>query len=74
VRKVARAATADIATTAEVLATTAAGFQDIVVVAKREAERRAELAQLAPVVTAPALDSDVHDLEGLFALGAHLWR
>jgi anion-transporting ArsA/GET3 family ATPase len=74
-RKVARAATADIATTVDVLTTAAAGFQDIVVVAKREAERRAELAQLAPVVvSAPALESDVHDLAGLFTLGAHLWR
>ena len=71
----ARSATADLASTSEVLAASTAGFQDIVVVAKREAERRAELAQLAPVVvTAPALGSDVHDLAGLFALGAHLWR
>ena len=74
-RKVARAATADIASTVDVLTTAAAGFQDIAVVAKREAERRAELAQLASVVvSAPALESDVHDLAGLFTLGAHLWR
>jgi hypothetical protein len=72
---VARSATADIATTIDVLSTAAARFQEIVVVAKREAERRTELAQLAPVVvSAPALDSDVHDLDGLFTLGAHLWR
>lgn len=74
-RKVARSAGADVATVADVLTTVAAGFQDIVVVAKREAERRAELARLAPAVaTAPALDTDVHDLSGLFTLGAHLWR
>ena len=63
------------ATVSDVLTAVASGFQDIVVVAKREAERRAELARLAPVVvTAPSLESDVHDLSGLFTLGAHLWR
>jgi hypothetical protein len=29
---------------------------------------------VAPVlVTVPALDSDIHDLNGLLALGTHLW-
>lgn len=75
VRRVARSATTDIATAQHVLETASTRFQDVAVVAKREAERRAELAELASVVvSAPALESDVHDLAGLFALGAHLWR
>ena len=49
-------------------------FDDISVVASREAERLGELAGVAPVlVTVPALDSDIHDLNGLLVLGAHLW-
>lgn len=50
-------------------------FDDLSVVAKREAERLAELQGLAPVLaTVPAMESDIHDLDGLLALGAHLWR
>ncbi len=38
-------------------------------VATREAERRAELAALAPqVLDVEALQSDVHDLSGLLAI------
>jgi len=49
-------------------------FDDVAVVASREAERLGELADVAPVlVTVPALDSDIHDLNGLLMLGTHLW-
>jgi anion-transporting ArsA/GET3 family ATPase len=52
--------------TARVLTTIGESFQNFAVVAKREAELRAELAQ-APDVLAdvPALDSDVGDMSGL---------
>ena len=47
-------------------------FDDIAIVAAREAERRAELATLTPtVVDVPTLPSDVHDLEGVLAIGRH---
>ena len=40
-------------------------FHDVALVATREAERRAELAALAPrCSTSPSLDSDIHDLAG----------
>jgi hypothetical protein len=39
----------------------------------REAERRSELAELAPqVLDAPSLDSDIFDLSGLLTLVGHL--
>lgn len=48
-------------------------FHDIAVVARREAERRAELEELgALTVAVPSLGGDVHDLDGLVALGRHL--
>ena len=38
-------------------------FHDVALVATREAERRAELAELAPeVLDVPSLDTDIHDL------------
>ena len=44
-------------------------FHDVALVATREAERRAELAALAPqVLDVEALQSDVHDLSGLLAI------
>jgi hypothetical protein len=50
-------------------------FEDVAVVAKREAERLAELTGLAPTMAiVPALDTDIHDLEGLLTLGSYLWR
>lgn len=50
-------------------------FEDLAVVAKREAERLAELNGRAPILaTVPALESDIHDLDGLLMLGTHLWR
>jgi hypothetical protein len=57
----------------DVLAEIATRFHDVATVAMREAERRAELAELAPcVLDAPILDSDIFDLSGLLSLVAHL--
>jgi anion-transporting ArsA/GET3 family ATPase len=75
VAAIAAAAGTDETVTATVLAEVAARFHDSSVVAKREAERRGELAALAPLVaTAPILDADIRDLAGLLELGNHLWR
>jgi hypothetical protein len=57
----------------EVLAAVAAQFPDVALVATREAERRAELAALAPqLVDVEALLSDVHDVAGLLAIAEQL--
>jgi anion-transporting ArsA/GET3 family ATPase len=54
---------------AHVLARVAESFHDVALVATREAERRAELAALAPqVIDVEALPTDVHDLAGLLAI------
>lgn len=54
---------------AGVLREVATRFHDVAVVATREAERRAELAELATlVVTCPILDGDVNDLADLYEL------
>jgi anion-transporting ArsA/GET3 family ATPase len=48
-------------------------FADVQSAATREAERRRELEPLAPLVAAvPLLGVDVHDIDGLLALGATL--
>ena len=58
---------------AHVLTTVAESFHDVALVAMREAERRAELAALAPqVVDVAALPGDVHDLQGLLAIVASM--
>jgi anion-transporting ArsA/GET3 family ATPase len=58
-----------------VLTEIATRFHDVAVVATREAERRAELAECSPVVlTAPALDRDINDISDLLALAEHLRR
>ena len=50
-------------------------FLNFQVVAKREAEIRAELAATPDVVaTVPYFDSDIYDLEGLIRLGDKIWR
>ncbi|MEY2460422.1 MAG: hypothetical protein QOG30_2252, partial [Acidimicrobiaceae bacterium] len=50
-------------------------FLNFQVVAKREAEVRAELATTPDVVaTVPYFDSDIYDLEGLVRLGDKIWR
>ena len=57
----------------DVLPEVATRFHDVALVATREAERRAELAALAPqVLDVPSLDSDVNDLAGLVDLVGHL--
>ena len=53
-----------------VLHEVATRFHDVALVATREAERRAELAELAPtLVTAPVLDHDINDVADLLELG-----
>jgi len=57
-----------------VLAEIGANFNNIAVVAKREAAQRAELSRAYDVVTSvPELDEDIHDLAGVLALGRHVW-
>jgi anion-transporting ArsA/GET3 family ATPase len=61
-------------TSARVLAEVGDSFANFAVVARREAELRADLATRAgPIVAVPYLDHDVADLGGLLALGASLW-
>jgi anion-transporting ArsA/GET3 family ATPase len=64
----------DPARTARVLATMGDSFLNFEVVARREAELRAELAR-APEVTAriPYFEVDIYDLAGLARLGEHLF-
>ena len=58
-----------------VLTEVASSFANFQVVAKREAEQRAELARVPEVTAAvPYLDEDIHDLIGLTRLGGRLWR
>ena len=60
---------------AGVLAETADRFDDLAVVAKREADRLEELrASAASVATVPLMGTDINDLEGLLMLGVHLWK
>jgi anion-transporting ArsA/GET3 family ATPase len=66
---------AEEAQVARVLHEVGASFLNFQVVARREAEIRAELARTPDVVaTAPYLDQDVIDLDGLLRLGDHIWR
>jgi len=72
-RELAQAAGAKPADVKRVLAEVALRFRDIAVVAGREAERRNELADTAPVTAVlPAMPTDVHDLATLLLLGSHL--
>ena len=58
-----------------VLAELGDSFLNFQVVAKREAEQRAELGVAADVVaTVPSLATDIFDIAGLVALGRHLRR
>ncbi len=60
---------------ARVLAEVGDSFLNYQVVAKREAEQRAELGRVPEVVaTVPYFDSDIYDLSGLLRLGAAVWR
>jgi anion-transporting ArsA/GET3 family ATPase len=59
--------------TARVLRTVANSFRDYAIVASREVELRDELGRVPDVVaTIPALEDDVHDIEGLARIGEHL--
>jgi anion-transporting ArsA/GET3 family ATPase len=52
-----------------------ASFLNFEVVAKREAEQRAELGTTADVVaTVPYFDTDIYDLRGLVQLGSTIWN
>lgn len=65
----------DEADVARVLSTVGESFLNYQVVAKREAEQRASLAQSPDVVaTIPYMESDIADLGGLLALGEQIWR
>ncbi|HEV7762090.1 MAG TPA: ArsA-related P-loop ATPase [Acidimicrobiales bacterium] len=58
-----------------VLAEVGESFLNFQLVAKREAEQRAELASRADVLAAvPYADHDITDLSGLLELGDELWR
>ena len=66
---------ADAAAVGRVLHTVGESFLNYQVVAKREAEQRAELSRTPDVVaTVPFFDSDIHDLAGLMRLGEQIWR
>ena len=57
------------------LRTIGESFRNFAVVAKREAELRAELARRSRlVVTIPELEGDITDLEGLAAIGRYLMQ
>lgn len=57
-----------------VLRELAGNFNNIAVVAKREAGQRAEIARGAQILAeVPELEEDVHDLAGVFELGRHIW-
>lgn len=60
--------------TARVLRTVGESFRNFGVVAKREAELRAELARVPDVLCrVPTLEVDIHDVGGLAEIGAHLF-
>ena len=66
---------ADTGATARVLRTVGEGFLNYQVVAKREAEQRAELSDVPDVVAmAPYFDDDIHDLAGLLRMGENVWH
>ena len=68
-RSVAATVSSEPSVVAEVLTEIATRFHDVAVVAKRESERRAELAEMTSLlVTAPILDRDINDLGDLYAL------
>jgi hypothetical protein len=49
-------------------------FNNIGIVAKREASQRSELSRRQTVMaSAPELEDDVHDLNGVLELGRHIW-
>ncbi len=73
VADVAAAADADPGAVRSVLREVGERFDDVAIVASREAERRGELESIGTLtVTVPALGRDVSDLAALAELGAHL--
>lgn len=65
----------DPAAAARVLHTIGESFLNYQVVAKREAEQRADLGRTPDVVaTVPYFEADIHDLAGLLELGNQIWR
>jgi anion-transporting ArsA/GET3 family ATPase len=63
----------DAALVGRVLHSMAERFDDVAMVASREADRRLELTSLATTtVSVPWLDGDIHDLEGLGVIAGHL--
>jgi anion-transporting ArsA/GET3 family ATPase len=67
-------ALADAVSTARVLRTLGDSFHDYQVVARREAELRAELSRLPEVVVrVPTFDTDITDVAGLARVGEHLF-
>jgi peroxiredoxin len=49
-------------------------FRNFRLVAGRESEQRQDLATVPEVVaTVPEMETDIHDLAGLLALGTRLW-
>lgn len=65
---------ADVDLVDRVLESIGRSFSDFQLVAQREAEQRAELAQVPDVlVSVPYFDTDVYDLSGLLRLGDRLW-
>jgi hypothetical protein len=60
--------------TTQVLREVAESFLNFAVVAKREAEQRAELGSVPDVVVnVPYFDDDIADLAGLLRLGRAIW-
>ena len=65
----------DPAAVARVLGELGESFLNFQVVAKREAEIRAELSAAPEVIAAiPYFDHDITDLAGLLDLGERIWR
>jgi anion-transporting ArsA/GET3 family ATPase len=57
----------------DVLTEVAERFHETAIVAAREAERRRELAAVAPIVVdTPTMRDDIHDVTGLLELGSYL--
>lgn len=66
---------ADRVDNARVLRTIGGSFENFSVVAKREAELRAELEGGADIIVdVPGLEADIHDIAGLVAIGDHLFK
>jgi anion-transporting ArsA/GET3 family ATPase len=65
----------DPALVARVLHEIGESYRNFGVVAKREAEQRAELATVPEVVASvPYFDTDIYDLGGLLQLGESIWK